>query len=177
MRAIVPLSVLLVLACTVVWSRWASPGARARAVHGFARTVDLELDPALTDRVAARLARRDRAGVVSGLVLAVATVSVVLAQGGPELVDQLLPLLVGFAYVAGHAVAVGGVAWWEAARPAPSGSPRLARASTPSLGDYVARHERSGSWVLAGISAAVATGVAVLAGAGHTGRCPARSSR
>lgn len=140
---------------------WYSRSAgRTRAAHHVARTVDLGLDPAVERSVAARLARREVVGGVGGLVTMWGTVGL-LAVTTDVLEAGFAPLLVAVGYLLGHAVGYGAVAWDESRRPAPPG-PRLARASTPQHGDYVARHERWGAWAAAGVATVVAAGFAAL---------------
>ncbi|NCT92183.1 hypothetical protein GXB85_14660 [Cellulomonas sp. APG4] len=139
---------------------YSRPAGRTRAAHHVARTVDLGLDPDVERSVAARLSRREVMGGVGGLVTMWGTVGL-LAATTDVLEAAFAPLLVAVGYLLGHAVGYGVVAWDESRRPAAAG-PRIARASSPGHGDYVARHERWGAWAAAGVATLVAAGFVVL---------------
>lgn len=146
------------------WLRWRRPAAAARLTRDFARRVDLGMDDAVEATVTARLTRRERAGGAGGLILGVAAAATVAGATDPTPRDAYRFFAVFLGYAAGHAIGHGVVAWRESAR-RPADGPRLARATMPTYGDYVARHERVGSWVAAGI--AVVLGAAfLLAGRG-----------
>ena len=141
------------------------PAGATRQTQGFARTVDLGLDDAVEARLTARLARRERAGALGGLVLGLAVAAVVASTSDPAPDDFYRIAMVLLALVVGHAFGHGVVAWRESAR-RPADGPRLARAAVPTHGDFVARHERVGSWVTAALAAGL--GAAFLDATGPT---------
>jgi hypothetical protein len=149
----------------ILW--FARPAGRTRAAHQVARKVDLSLDPVVEQTVAGRLARREQAGAVGGMVVMWGTVAA-LAGAADAVEDDLTPLFAALAYLVGHAVGYGVVAWHETRRPAPEG-PRVARASTPTHDDYVARHERWGAWVVAGAATCLAVGLVMVEQTGALG--------
>lgn len=139
------------------WLRWRSPGTASRLTRSFARKVDLGMDDAVEDLVTARLARRERAGAVGGLIIGLAAAAVVATTTGPSPRDFNRLAAVFLSFLVGHALGYGVVAWRESVR-RPVAGPRLARATAPTHGDYVARHERIGSWVTAGIAGVTGVG-------------------
>ncbi|WP_024285772.1 hypothetical protein [Cellulomonas sp. KRMCY2] len=149
-----PATTVVVILLTVVaistFGRYGRPGPRSRAAHACARKIDLALDDRTELAVAARLALRERVGAVGALV------GCWIVAGwlylGTDVLDRspYLPMVVVLGFFGGHAAGYGGVAWYESTRPVSSGAARIARASTPTHGDYVARHERYGAWVVAG---------------------------
>lgn len=147
--------------------RFARPDGRTGAAHRLARKVDLSLDPSVEQAVADRLARRERAGVVGGLLVMWAAV-VTLGRAAEAVQEGLAPLFVALAYLLGHAVGYGVVAWHETRRP-PGDGPRVARASTPTHDDYVARHERWGAWVVAGAATCLAVALVMVEQTGAFG--------
>jgi hypothetical protein len=132
------------------WRWWAQPAKAASSAHSFARKVDLGLADHTAEVVTARMVRRERAAIVTGGLgalgaAALAALTTEEAAGGFRLLAVVLGLFVG------HAVGHGVVAWRESVSRAADG-PRLARATVPTHGDYVARHERVGAWVVAGLA-------------------------
>ncbi|MBO1753020.1 hypothetical protein J4G33_14500 [Actinotalea sp. BY-33] len=171
MQTIIFAGVFTVLA-VATWVRFTGTSTASRAAHGYARKVDLALEGELGERVAVRLAHRERTGAL-GAVVGVWLTVLLVATLGPGLVSDaegygvssygVIGVVMGF--FAGHAVGYGVVAWREAMRPVPDG-PRLARTTTPSVEDYVAPHERRGAWVAAGVSVLVAAGLALVHSSG-----------
>lgn len=143
-----------VVAGTGIW--FAGEGRRRAFADRFARQVDLRLEERGQGQVAERLARREVVGVVFAVVAAVATALLVDVDDG---VWRFLTVMVGA--FAGKALGGVAVAAYESTRPLPP-APRIARASTPSHGDYVAPVERVGGWVAVGM-AVVAAGAAWVA--------------
>lgn len=140
-----------------------APRRRAQA-HAYARRIDLRLEEGMTDVVAARLARRRCAGVVTGALLG--SVTAVLLDGlRPDRTAWSATWLAFLAFFLGLALGSAAVAWYESSRPLPAG-PRVARATVPEHGDYVPRLERWGAWGMAGVSALVAAGLAAVDGTG-----------
>lgn len=139
---------------------YSRPGPRERAAHQLARKIDLALDDDVAPAVTGRLGRRLSVGGAGGALTTVVAVAL-LALGGDAVFAGFGPLVVVAAYFAGHAAGYGVVAWREAGRPVPPG-PRLARASSPTHDDYVARLERWGAWGAAGLSTLVALAVLVV---------------
>ncbi len=141
-----------------------------RAAHTFARKVDLALPATSEPAIARRLAVRERAGssaALAGVVLLATWVLLTRPGWTP-----LAPLAVAVIALGAHSLGQGAVAWWESSR-APRGGTRIARTTTPVHGDYVARHERWGGWVLAALAAVVAAVVALApAGGLDVGRAP-----
>ncbi|WP_298455634.1 hypothetical protein [uncultured Cellulomonas sp.] len=136
---------------------------RTRTAHAFARRVDLGLPPDLEPVVARRLAGRQRAGARGALAgLALLTVGLAAARPDRLAIGGLVALCVA---AGGHALGQGAAAWRETTR-VPGDGARIARASTPAHSDYVARHERWGGWVLAGVSLAVAVAIGAAPRAG-----------
>ncbi|WP_199425253.1 hypothetical protein [Actinotalea solisilvae] len=161
-----PLMPFPVLATAVVLLRHATPRSRLLRAHDFARKVDLRLeDPDGDGVVTRRLARRRGAGAVGGLVLGVAAAVAAPAPDADAGFASSGLLLVVLGWLAGYAVGSAVIAWYESSRPVRPG-PRLARVTVPEHGDYVARVERWGAWVTAGVSAAVAGGLAAVEGLG-----------
>ena len=151
-----PATPVLVILLTVVaigaFGRYSRPASRTRAAHVYARKIDLALDDRTEPAVAARLALRERVGAV-GALLGCWIVAGWLYVGTEALErSSYAPMLVVLGFFGGHAAGYGVVAWYESTRPVSSGAPRIARASTPTHGDYVARRERYGAWVMAGAS-------------------------
>lgn len=141
------------------------PHAAARLTHDFARKVDLGLDGATEPAVTARLVRRERAGAAGAVVVGVLAAAIAArADATAWESSRLFAVFIG--YLAGHATGYGVVAWRESARPGPGDGPRLARASVPTHGDYVARHERVGAWVTAGLSVLAGAAFLIADGAG-----------
>ncbi|WP_250445031.1 hypothetical protein [Actinotalea sp. C106] len=158
MQTIIFAGVFTVIA-VATWVWFQTPSTAMRAAHGYARKVDLALEGEAGERVAERFAHRERAGAV-GAVLGIWLAVLAIALG-PGLAHEyssygVIGVVMGF--FAGHAAGYGVVAWRESLRPAPDGA-RLARASTPTVEDYVAPHERRGAWVAAGVSVLTAVGV------------------
>lgn len=141
-----------------------APYVRARdrlaAADRLARSVDLGLDPAVADVVAARLVRRERAGALGGLVLSLPVAWWASGALGSDGAASGF-LLVAVGLLAGRAIGCALVSWRESARREPGGA-RVARASTPAHGDYVARHERWGSWGMAAVAVLLGLGLPVL---------------
>ena len=132
------------------WLWWAQPDNAARVAHSFARKVDLGLADRTEEIVTARLDRRERAAVVGGGLGALGAAALVAlmtedAAAGFRVVGVML------GYFVGHALGYGVVAWRESVS-RPADGPRLARATVPTHGDYVARHERVSAWVVAGLA-------------------------
>ena len=146
---------------TSIW--FARARRRVSSAHRFARAVDLRLDETAEAEIAQRLARRQVAGVATGALAAVLTALLVDPADGFGAF-----LLVVVAAFAGKALGGVLVAAYESTRPLPP-APRIARASTPSHGDYVAPSERVGGWVMAGLCIAVAAGVWVAQSRGLLG--------
>lgn len=139
---------------------WYTGGAaRTRAAHQLARKVDLALDPPMEAAVAARLGRRLQVGALAGAVGVWVTLAV-LAPVGATSPAGYGPLFVVAGYFVGHAAGFWLVAWYETHRPVPPG-PRLARASSPTHDDYVARYERWGAWGAAVFATLLALAVLV----------------
>lgn len=141
-----------------------APYVRARdrlaAADRLARSVDLGLDPAVADVVAARLVRRERAGALGGLAVGLPVAWwASWALGSDAAATGALLVFVGL--FAGRAIGCALVSWVESARRGAGGA-RVARASTPVHGDYVARLERWGSWGMAAIAVALGLGLLVL---------------
>lgn len=150
---------MLVLALAA-WLRWRNPSVAARLTRDFARKVDLGMDDAVEELVTARLARRERAGALGGLIVGLGAAAVVATTTGPAPGDFYRLAAVFLSFLVGHALGYGVVAWRESVR-RPVVGPRLARATAPTHGDYVARHERIGSWVTAGIAGVVGVGLLI----------------
>lgn len=146
----------------VVLVRWARPAGRATAVRAYARRVDLRLDETVEPVVAARLAQRERAGVVLGAVVGLVALAWIAMGTVVTTEDPYAVLVVALAFFLGHAVGYGAVAWNESRRPAPTGAPRIARATTPTQDDYVPSIERRGARVAAVISVLVALGLVLV---------------
>jgi hypothetical protein len=132
------------------WWWWAQPDNAAWSAHSFARKVDLGLADRTEEVVTARLVRRERAAAVGGCLgalgaAALAAMTTEEAAGGFRVIGLML------GYFVGHALGYGVVAWRESVSRAADG-PRLARATVPTHGDYVARHERVSAWVTAGLA-------------------------
>lgn len=127
----------------------------------LARSVRLRLDPQVASAVSPRLARRRRwAAFGSGIGAAAGVVVTLVAR----VESPAAPMaVVGGAFL-GHAAGVALAAWREAGAPSDPSAPRVARASTPTLGDYVAPIERWGGWVVVAVTAAVAVVIAAIAG-------------
>jgi hypothetical protein len=141
-----------------------APYVRARdrlaAADHLARSVDLGLDPAVADVVVARLVRRERAGALGGLVVGLPVAWWASRTLGPD-AAATGALLVFVGLFAGRAIGCALVSWVESARQGPAGA-RVARASTPVHGDYVARLERWGSWGMAAVAVVLGLGLLVL---------------
>ncbi len=157
----VGLVVVLTLAGGALALFHASPGGRRSTAERYARTVDLDLGE-LRGVVERRLARREVAGAVGGVLGAWVTVGGLVAAGLP---GSWVAALAAIGFLAGAAVAYAGVAWRDSGGPLADG-PRIARATAPEHGDYVARHERWGAWVAAGAATLVAVGLAAVDAAG-----------
>lgn len=155
--------VTLVLALRILW--FARRAHRVDAAHRFAREVDLALPPAVEPSVARLLGVRRQTGAVAGIVtswLALLSWAGVAARW--DLADEpgasgILVALVGV--FVGEAIGHGLAAWRESVRPAPAG-PRVARASSPGLADYVADREIWLARGAASIAALITAAVAVL---------------
>lgn len=154
-------AVVAVLLITIVQL---APYVRARdrlaAADRLARSVDLGLDPAVADVVVARLVRRERAGALGGLAVGLPVAWWASRALGPDAAATGV-LLVFVGLFAGRAIGCALVSWVESARRGPGGA-RVARASTPVHGDYVARLERWGSWAMAAIAVVLGLGLLVL---------------
>lgn len=157
----VVMAVVLTLAGVLLVVRCASPAGRRSAADRYARGVDLDLGE-LRAVVEQRLARREQAGAGGGVVGVWVTVGCLAAVGLPS---SWIAGLEAVGFMAGAAVAYAVVAWRESAGPLPDG-PRIARATAPGHDDYVARHERWGAWVAAGVATATAGLVVVVDASG-----------
>lgn len=142
---------------------WYSRAAAARsAARTFARKVDLALDSSRELTVGRRIARREQAGVVGGLLVAAATTLAIGARSAGDETGRFAVFFLMLAFFAGRAAGCGAVAWWESMRPVDLSLPRIARTSSPDLSDYVPGSERIGSRVVAVAALAVALVVALL---------------
>lgn len=153
-------------ATAVVLMRWAKPAGRTTAVRAYTRRVDLALDESVEPVVAARLAQRERVGVVLGAVVGLAALAWIALGSVVSAEDPYAVLVVALAFFLGHAVGYGAVAWNESRRPAPTGTTRIARATAPTQDDYVPPIERRGARVAAALSVLVALGLVVVDAAG-----------
>jgi hypothetical protein len=161
--------VLLTVLATVILCGAALPGVavltgrgRLRVAHRVARKVDLALDEPAGSVVVRRLARRELIASAVATLAAVVTLVVlspVAASGDSEQYDLLW--LVG-AVLVGRAVGAFGAAVYETWGSEPRSTVRIARASSPVHGDYVAPIERIGAWVAAAFSVLVSVGLGVL---------------
>jgi len=146
----------------------ARPGSAAMArARRHARRIDLELSGEQADMVARRLGMRARVGALGSLVgvfavwvpgavwgigpYADASASVRSAAGDEA--SFVGPIAATVAFFVGQSVGSAAVAWSEVLRPTRSQGPRVARASRPGFGDYVAPLERVGSWVVVAVDA------------------------
>lgn len=159
---IAPAAVVLVTLAQL--APYLRPRDRSVAADRLARSVDLALDGTVEDAVATRLVRRERAGALGSLLLGL-PVGLWAARPDATSGAETGLLLVVVSLLAGRAIGCAIVSWVESARRESAG-PRVARASTPSHGDYVARHERWGSWVMAGVAVLLGLGLAALGRAG-----------
>lgn len=155
----------LTIVSAVALARYARVAGARSAAHTFARKVDLALDGRMEGEVGRRVARREQAGILGGLVVAAAAVLLGARLAGDEYGGYVLFFLF-LAFFAGHATGCGAVAWYESTRPVDLTHPRIARTSTPGFDDYVPRHERYGARVLAAVSAAVTLLLVVLDSSG-----------
>lgn len=137
------------------------PGARS-AAHTFARKVDLALDRSREVEVGRRIARREQAGIVGGLLVAAATTLALGVRPPQDETGRFAVFLLLLAFFAGRAAGCGVVAWYESMRPVDLSHPRIARTSSPDLSDYVPGYERIGARVIAGVALAVAFVVVLL---------------
>ena len=110
----------MIVAGIVMLVRAWVPRLAAAAADRLARKVDLSLDASVASTVVRRLALRDRAGAVGGILAVAVAVAAVAGRGGPEQVYD--PFLVLFAFFVGHAAGYAGAGWWEARRPVPPGA-------------------------------------------------------
>ena len=163
------MAAVLTVAGVVLAVYHSSPAGRRSAAERYARAVDLDLG-VLRGVVERRLARRERAGALGAVVGAWATVATLAAAGLPT---SWLAAFAPIGFLAGAAVAYAVVAWRDSGAPLPGG-PRIARATAPGHDDYVARHERWGAWVAAGVATVLAVGLVVVDAAGllELGRVP-----
>lgn len=139
---------------------------RLRLAHRVARKVDLALDEPVGSAVVRRLAHRE---LVASAVATAAGVAALLAiapldtSGGAAQYD-LVWLVV--AVLGGRALGASASAVYETLGRAPRTSVRIARASTPVHGDYVAPIERVGAWVAAAFSGVLSVGLVVVEATG-----------
>jgi hypothetical protein len=158
--------VLAVLAVGQLIEAWPGRAAMAHA-RRHARRINLELSGEQAGVVARRLGMRARVGALGSLV----GVLVVWAPGavwgvGPfadpssgarsaagDATSYLGPIAAMVAFFVGRSVGSAAVAWSEALRPPLPRGPRVARASRPGVGDYVAPVERVGSWLVVAVDA------------------------
>lgn len=126
---------------------WAQGDNAASSAHAFARKVDLALADRTEEVVTARLVRRERAAVFGGCLGALAAAALAAARTD-EAASGYRLFGVMLCFLAGRALGFGVVAWRESVSRAADG-PRLARATVPTHGDYVARHERVSAWAVA----------------------------
>ena len=142
-----------------------TPGRRAAVARRFARSIDIDLPPALEPAIGRRLAVREVVAMGAGLLLAWGSVAVL--AGTTDADDAGLVLAAAFlTFLLGHAIGNGITAWWELARSALPTGPRVARATVLTPGDYVAPIERLGARVMVAVSVVAALGVLVADGAG-----------
>lgn len=130
------------------------PATRRQIAHKEGRRVDLAVPPELEEALGARLGRRAQVGALGGLAVALVATAVFAAIGFTD-GDQTPLLVVVLGYFFGHALGYGGVGWYESSRPVPAAGARVARASEPTVDDYVAPIERRGLWVSAGVALVV----------------------
>lgn len=159
----------LLLLAAVILGAAAVPGllaltgrGRRRLAHRVARKVDLALDEPVGPVVVRRLARREliasASATLAGAVVLVAVTPLEADYGAFQL--DLLWLVV--AVMGGRALGASGAAVHETfGRP---GRPavRVARASTPVHGDYVAPVERVGAWGAAAFAVLMSVGLLLL---------------
>ncbi len=141
------------------------PATRRQIAHKEGRRVDLAVPPGLEEALGARLGRRAQVGALGGLAVVLVVTAVFAAIGFTD-GDQTPLLVVVLGYFFGHALGYGGVGWYESTRPVPVSGARVARATEPTVDDYVAPVERRGLWVGAGVAVLVCLLPVALDGAG-----------
>jgi len=136
----------------------------AGAAERMARSVGLRLDDAVRAPVEGRLGARrwwSSLGMGLGALVGAAVAWVENAQGVPS-ESRFGGFVVLGGVVLGRALGTLVALWRERAVDLDPTAPRIARAQTPGVADYVSPVERWGAWTAAAAAAALAVAVALL---------------
>lgn len=155
----------LVTLAAIVFAAIPIAGGRRfdKRVETFARRANLDLQGESQARVRARLLSHDRAafaGGLLGLAGAVVAVSTMTGSASSSSAPAVIGLILGGMVVGVSVAAVRQVA------SLPSGGPRAARLSRPTIGDYVPGYERWGARLAVGLAVLSIVALPICAAAG-----------